>query len=43
MDPSGCSALTLGAVKTLAAHRVVERHGDRLWASPCLSRLDDRG
>jgi hypothetical protein len=30
----------VAAVKTLAADRVVVRHGERLWASPCLSRLD---
>lgn len=27
------------AVKTLAADGVVLRHGERLWASSCLSRL----
>jgi hypothetical protein len=31
------------AVKSLAADGVVVRHGERLWASPCLSRLDDLG
>ncbi|HEY3829065.1 MAG TPA: hypothetical protein VGL57_07705 [Solirubrobacteraceae bacterium] len=30
---------TLAAVKTLAADRVVIRHGEHLWASPALSRL----
>ncbi len=29
----------VAAVKTLAADRVVVRHGERLWASPCLTRL----
>ncbi len=29
----------LAAVKTLAADRVVIRHGELLWASPALSRL----
>jgi hypothetical protein len=29
----------LAAVKTLAADRVVIRHGEHLWASPALSRL----
>jgi hypothetical protein len=29
----------VAAVKTLAADGVVLRHGERLWASPCLSRL----
>lgn len=33
----------VAAVKTLAADGVVVRHGERLWASPCLSRLDDLG
>lgn len=33
----------VAAVKTLAADGVVIRHGERLWASPCLSRLDDLG
>jgi hypothetical protein len=33
----------VAAVKTLAADRVVIRHGERWWASPCLSRLDDLG
>jgi len=33
----------VAAVKTLAADRVVIRHGERLWASPCLSRLDALG
>jgi hypothetical protein len=27
------------AVKSLASDGVVVRHGERLWASPCLSRL----
>jgi hypothetical protein len=31
----------VAAVKTLAADGVVLRHGERLWASPCLSRLND--
>jgi hypothetical protein len=31
----------VAAVKTLAADGVVVRHGERLWASPCLSRLDE--
>lgn len=30
---------TVAAVKVLAADGVVIRHGERLWASPCLSRL----
>jgi hypothetical protein len=29
----------VAAVKTLAADRVVIRHGELLWASPALSRL----
>lgn len=33
----------VAAVKTLAADRVVIRHGERLWASPCLSRVDRLG
>ena len=33
----------LPAVKALAADGVVVRHGERLWASPCLSRLDELG
>jgi hypothetical protein len=33
----------VAAVKTLAADGVVVRHGERLWASPCLSRLDNLG
>lgn len=33
----------VAAVKTLAADGVVVRHGERLWASLCLSRLDDLG
>jgi hypothetical protein len=33
----------VAAVKTLAADGVVVRHGERLWASPCLSRLDELG
>lgn len=33
----------VAAVKTLAADDVVVRHGVRLWASPCLSRLDGFG
>jgi hypothetical protein len=33
----------VAAVKLLAAHGVVIRHGERLWASPCLSRLDELG
>jgi|HubBroStandDraft_6_1064221.scaffolds.fasta_scaffold154623_5 hypothetical protein len=33
----------VAAVKTLAADGVVLRHGERLWASPCLSRLEDLG
>jgi hypothetical protein len=31
----------VAAVKRLAADGVVARHGDRLWASPCLSLLDE--
>jgi hypothetical protein len=31
------------AAKTLAADGVVVRHGERLWCSPCLSRLDELG
>jgi hypothetical protein len=31
----------LPAVKTLAADRVVVRHGELLWASPALSRLSE--
>jgi hypothetical protein len=31
------------AVKSLAAAGVVLRHGERLWASPCVSRLEDLG
>jgi hypothetical protein len=31
------------AVKTLAADGVILRHGERLWASPGLSRLDKLG
>ena len=31
------------AVKALAGDGVVLRHGERLWASPCLSRLQDLG
>jgi hypothetical protein len=31
----------VAAVKTLAADGVVLRHGERLWASPCLSRLEE--
>jgi hypothetical protein len=33
----------VAAVKTLAADGVILRHGERLWASPCLSRLEDLG
>jgi hypothetical protein len=33
----------VAAVKTLAADRVVIRHGERLWASPCLTRLEALG
>jgi hypothetical protein len=33
----------VAAIKVLAADGVVVRHGERLWASPCLSRLDDLG
>ena len=33
----------VSAVKTLAADGVVLRHGERLWASPCLSRLEGLG
>jgi hypothetical protein len=33
----------VAAVKTLAADAVVLRHGERLWASPCLSRLESLG
>ena len=31
------------AVKSLAASGIVLRHGELLWASPCLSRLDELG
>ena len=31
----------VAAVKTLAADGVVVRHGERLWASSALSRLDE--
>jgi hypothetical protein len=37
------SSEAVAAVKTLAADRVVVRHGERLWASPCLSRLEALG
>lgn len=33
----------VAAVKTLAADGVILRHGERLWASPCLSRLESLG
>ena len=33
----------VAAVKALAADGVVLRHGERLWASPCLSRLGELG
>lgn len=33
----------VAAVKTLAADGVILRHGERLWASPCLSRLEGLG
>jgi hypothetical protein len=33
----------VAAVKTLAADGVVVRHGERLWASQCLSRLEALG
>jgi hypothetical protein len=33
----------VAAVKTLAADGVILRHGERLWASPCLSRLEALG
>jgi hypothetical protein len=33
----------VAAVKTLAADGVVVRHGERLWASSALSRLDELG
>jgi hypothetical protein len=33
----------VAAVKTLAADGVVVRHGERLWVSPGLARLDDLG
>jgi hypothetical protein len=33
----------VAAVKMLAADGVIVRHGERLWASPCLSRLDGLG
>lgn len=33
----------VAAVKKLAADGVVVRHGERLWASPSLSRLDGLG
>jgi hypothetical protein len=31
----------VAAAKQLASDGVVVRHGERLWASPCLSRLDE--
>jgi hypothetical protein len=34
---------TLAAAKALAADGVVIRHGELLWASPGLSRLDELG
>lgn len=33
----------VAAVKMLAADGVVIRHGERLWASPGTSRLDELG
>jgi hypothetical protein len=33
----------VAAVKVLAGDSVILRHGERLWASPCLSRLDELG
>ena len=33
----------VAAVKTLAADGVVIRHGERLWCSPAVSRLDELG
>jgi hypothetical protein len=33
----------VAAVKVLAADGVVIRHGERLWSSPCLSRLEALG
>jgi hypothetical protein len=33
----------VAAVKVLAADGVVIRHGERLWASPGTSRLDELG
>ncbi len=33
----------VAAVKALAADGVILRHGERLWASPCLSRLEGLG
>jgi hypothetical protein len=33
----------VAAVRVLAADGVVLRHGERVWASPCLSRLEDLG
>jgi hypothetical protein len=31
------------ALKTLAADGVVQRHGERVWASPAAYRLDELG
>lgn len=31
----------VAAVKVLAADGVVVRFGERIWSSPCLSRLDE--
>jgi hypothetical protein len=33
----------VAAVKVLASDGVVIRFGERLWSSPCLSRLDELG
>jgi hypothetical protein len=33
----------VAAAKQLASDGVVVRHGERLWASPCLSRLEKLG
>lgn len=33
----------LPAVKSLASNGVVVRHGELVWASPCLSWLDELG
>jgi hypothetical protein len=33
----------VASVKVLAAEGVVIRHGEQVWASPALARLDDLG